>query len=44
MKDEVKVKPWSHTTFFDDAGVWGQVDANPIGAEVELREAGKSVA
>ncbi len=39
MKDEVNVKPWAHTTLFDDAGVWAQVESNPVGAEVEAREA-----
>ncbi|ORY56809.1 cyanamide hydratase [Leucosporidium creatinivorum] len=39
MKMEVEAKPWSHTTFFNEAEVWDQVLENKIAAPIEEREA-----
>ncbi|KAJ3012734.1 hypothetical protein HKX48_006109 [Thoreauomyces humboldtii] len=38
MREEVRLKPWSHTTFFDAAGIWAKVDANPIAKPFEEAE------
>jgi len=38
MKEEVRLKPWSHTTFFDVEGIWDKVASNPIAAVFEAEE------
>ncbi|KAM0752519.1 cyanamide hydratase [Meredithblackwellia eburnea MCA 4105] len=39
MQDEVAVKPWSHTSFFNVEKIWDKVEANPIAKPFEEREA-----
>lgn len=38
MREEVKLKPWSHTTFFDVEGIWEKVQGNAIAARFEKAE------
>lgn len=41
MRAEVDAKPWAHTTFFDEDGIWDKVVRNPVGKKFEDKETGR---